>query len=58
LNVLFYKYTGQSDIIIGSGIAGRRHTDIQGVVGMFVNTLAMRNYPPVKNPMKLFAGSD
>jgi len=45
LNVLFYKYTGQSDIIIGSGIAGRRHADIQGVVGMFINTLAMRNFP-------------
>ncbi|MCU0289382.1 MAG: amino acid adenylation domain-containing protein, partial [Acidobacteria bacterium] len=45
LNTLFYKYTGQTDIIIGSGIAGRRHADIQNVVGMFVNTLAMRNYP-------------
>ncbi|HLP45065.1 MAG TPA: condensation domain-containing protein, partial [Candidatus Kapabacteria bacterium] len=45
LNALFYKYTGQTDIIIGSGIAGRRHADIQAVVGMFVNTLAMRNYP-------------
>ncbi|MCX6581803.1 MAG: amino acid adenylation domain-containing protein [Candidatus Aminicenantes bacterium] len=45
LNTLLYKYTGQTDIIIGSGIAGRRHADIQGVVGMFVNTLAMRNYP-------------
>ena len=45
LNVLFYKYTGQSDIIIGSGIGGRRHADLQGVVGMFINALAMRNYP-------------
>ncbi|HLP44508.1 MAG TPA: amino acid adenylation domain-containing protein [Candidatus Kapabacteria bacterium] len=45
LNTLFYKYTGQADIIIGSGIAGRQHADIQDVVGMFVNTLAMRNYP-------------
>ncbi len=45
LNVLLYKYTGQSDIIIGSGIAGRSHADLQGIVGMFINTLAMRNYP-------------
>ncbi|MGE5339900.1 MAG: amino acid adenylation domain-containing protein [Candidatus Omnitrophota bacterium] len=45
LNVLFYKYTGQNDIIIGSGIAGRRHDDLQGIIGMFVNTLAMRNFP-------------
>ncbi|MCP5053665.1 MAG: polyketide synthase, partial [bacterium] len=36
LNALFYKYTGQTDIIIGTGIAGRPHTDLQAIVGMFV----------------------
>ncbi|MCP4157139.1 MAG: non-ribosomal peptide synthetase, partial [bacterium] len=45
LNTLFFKYTGQTDIIIGSGIAGRPHADLQQIVGMFVNTLAMRNTP-------------
>ncbi|MCP4152564.1 MAG: amino acid adenylation domain-containing protein [bacterium] len=45
LNTLFFKYTGQNDIIIGTGIAGRPHADLQQIVGMFVNTLAMRNYP-------------
>ncbi len=45
LNILFYKYTGQEDIIIGTGIAGRNHAELQSIVGMFVNTLAMRNYP-------------
>jgi len=45
MNTLFYKYTGQTDIIIGSGTAGRRHVDLQAVVGMFVNMLVMRNYP-------------
>jgi amino acid adenylation domain-containing protein len=45
LNALFYKYTGQSDIIVGSGVAGRSHEDLQGIIGMFVNTLAIRNYP-------------
>ncbi|HLP61975.1 MAG TPA: amino acid adenylation domain-containing protein, partial [Candidatus Deferrimicrobium sp.] len=54
LNVLFYKYTGQSDIIIGSGIAGRRHADLQGIVGMFINTLAMRNYPEGEKPYESF----
>lgn len=44
-NVLLYKYTGQEDIIVGGAIAGRRHADLQAIVGMFVNTLAMRNYP-------------
>jgi amino acid adenylation domain-containing protein len=45
LNVLFYKTSGQADIIIGTGIAGRPHAQLQGIIGMFVNTLAMRNYP-------------
>ncbi len=44
-NVLMFKYTGQNDIIIGSPIAGRKHDDISNVLGMFVNTLAMRNSP-------------
>jgi len=45
LNTLFYKYTGQRDIIIGSAVAGRRHEDLQHIIGMFVNMLPMRNYP-------------
>ncbi|MCP4213864.1 MAG: amino acid adenylation domain-containing protein, partial [bacterium] len=45
LNVLFYKYTGATDIIIGNGIAGRPHADLQRIMGMFINTLAMRNFP-------------
>jgi bacitracin synthase 3 len=44
-NILFAKYTGQEDIIVGSPIASRPHVDLQNIVGMFVNTLAMRNYP-------------
>jgi amino acid adenylation domain-containing protein len=45
LNALFYRYTDQADIIIGTGIAGRPHPDLQQIMGMFVNTLAMRNQP-------------
>ncbi len=44
-NVLLAKYSGQEDIIVGSPIAGRRHADLENIVGIFVNTLAMRNYP-------------
>ncbi|MCP4153442.1 MAG: hypothetical protein GY757_37285, partial [bacterium] len=33
------------DILIGSPIAGRFHTDIQNIVGMFVNMLVHRNFP-------------
>jgi len=44
-NILLSKYSGQEDIIVGSPIAGRHHAELEGVIGMFVNTLAMRNYP-------------
>ncbi|MCY8448952.1 surfactin non-ribosomal peptide synthetase SrfAA [Bacillus spizizenii] len=40
---LLSKYTGQDDIIVGTPSAGRNHSDIEGIVGMFVNTLAIRS---------------
>ncbi|UCH96595.1 MAG: amino acid adenylation domain-containing protein, partial [Candidatus Aminicenantes bacterium] len=45
LNILLHKYTGQEDIVVGSGIMGRRHGDLHHIIGMFVNSLALRNYP-------------
>ncbi|WP_432409140.1 amino acid adenylation domain-containing protein [Wukongibacter sp. M2B1] len=44
-NVLLSKYTGQSDIIVGTPVAGRRHDDLENMIGVFINTLAMRNFP-------------
>ncbi|PUA38789.1 non-ribosomal peptide synthetase, partial [Paenibacillus elgii] len=43
--ILLQKYTGQEDVVIGTPIAGRTHGDLQPLIGMFVNTLAIRNYP-------------
>ncbi|TCN55434.1 amino acid adenylation domain-containing protein [Flavobacterium circumlabens] len=42
LNVLFYRYTNQNDIIIGTPIAGRPHSDLQNQTGLYLNTLALR----------------
>jgi len=39
---LLYRYTGQEDVIVGTPIAGRNHAEIEGLIGFFVNTLAMR----------------
>ena len=39
---LLYRYTGQEDIIVGSPIAGRDRLEIEGLIGFFVNTLALR----------------
>ncbi|MCP4132711.1 MAG: amino acid adenylation domain-containing protein, partial [bacterium] len=42
-SILLYRYTGQDDIVVGTGIANRAHADLQDMPGMFVNTLALRN---------------
>jgi acyl carrier protein len=44
-NVLLSKLTGQQDIVVGTGIVGRKHADLTGIIGLFFNTLALRNYP-------------
>ncbi|KJB84663.1 hypothetical protein AZ66_29620, partial [Paenibacillus sp. E194] len=43
--IILHKYSGQEDIVVGTPIAGRTHDDVQPLIGMFVNTLAIRNYP-------------
>ncbi|HPZ08816.1 MAG TPA: amino acid adenylation domain-containing protein [Candidatus Eremiobacteraeota bacterium] len=44
-NVFLSKYTGQEDIVLGTLAGGREREEFQGLIGMFVNTLAIRNYP-------------
>ena len=42
LNTLLYRYSGQSDLIVGSPIAGRQHADLEEQIGYYLNTLALR----------------
>ncbi len=43
--VLLSKLAGLEDIIVGTPVAGRRHSDQLDVIGMFVKTLALRHFP-------------
>jgi amino acid adenylation domain-containing protein len=43
VKVLLYKYTGETDITIGTPIAGRDHKDLESQVGIYLNTLALRS---------------
>jgi len=38
---LLYRYTGQDKIVIGTPIANRNRAEIEGLIGFFVNTLAL-----------------
>jgi amino acid adenylation domain-containing protein len=40
--VLLSRYTGQSDIVVGSPIANRNHHSVEQIMGFFANTLALR----------------
>ncbi|HEY9604551.1 MAG TPA: amino acid adenylation domain-containing protein [Allocoleopsis sp.] len=40
---LLYRYTGQEDIAIGSPIANRHRSEVEGLIGFFVNSLVMRS---------------
>ncbi|MCP5104303.1 MAG: hypothetical protein GY950_13025, partial [bacterium] len=53
-NILLAKLSGKEDIVIGAPIAGRRHTDLRPLVGMFVNTLAIRHFPSGGKPFLTF----
>ncbi|HEY6675577.1 MAG TPA: amino acid adenylation domain-containing protein, partial [Terrimicrobium sp.] len=40
--VLLSRYSGESDIIVGSQIANRERSELEGLIGFFANTLALR----------------
>ncbi|MCP5103355.1 MAG: amino acid adenylation domain-containing protein, partial [bacterium] len=53
-NVLLAKLSGREDIVVGTPVSDRRHTDLEKIIGMFVNTLAMRNFPTGEKTFREF----
>ena len=41
-----------ADIIVGTPVAGRRHADFRSVIGMFVNTVPLRNKIDPEQPFR------
>jgi amino acid adenylation domain-containing protein/non-ribosomal peptide synthase protein (TIGR01720 family) len=39
---LLFRYTGQNDLRVGVPVAGRRHVQLERLIGCFVNTLVLR----------------
>ena len=41
-DVLLWRYSGQDDVVVGVPLAGRGKSELEGLIGLFVNTLPMR----------------
>jgi amino acid adenylation domain-containing protein/non-ribosomal peptide synthase protein (TIGR01720 family) len=41
---MLYRYTGQEDLCVGSGVANRRWRETEGLIGMIVNNIVLRTY--------------
>ncbi|MBS4535667.1 AMP-binding protein, partial [Clostridium sp. D2Q-14] len=54
LMITLHQYSYQDDIVIGSPITGRIHKDTEKMLGMFVNTLAIRGYPESDKTLEKF----
>ncbi len=42
LAALFHRLSGQDDVVVGTPIAGRTRSELEPLVGFFVNTVALR----------------
>ncbi|MCP4155478.1 MAG: non-ribosomal peptide synthetase, partial [bacterium] len=48
------KLSNQEEIIVGTPVAARRHADLEKIIGMFVNTLAIRGRPAGHKTLKQY----
>ncbi len=51
-NILLHKLTGDEDILIGTPVTNRKNGEFDNSVGMYTNTIVLRNYP---NSQKKFS---
>ena len=40
--VLLWRLSGEEDVVIGTPVANRHARELEGLIGLFVNTLALR----------------
>lgn len=44
LKLLLHKYTGKTDISVGSAVAGRVNVELDNIIGVFINMIGIRTY--------------
>ncbi|MCP4152691.1 MAG: hypothetical protein GY757_33460, partial [bacterium] len=55
-NIMLSKLSDQESIVIGTPVMGRPHADLQTIIGIFINTLALKNNPSGEKTVKEFLG--
>ena len=53
-NIFLYRLSSREIIVIGTAAAGRRHTDLKQIIGMFVNTLGLKNHLKTTDTFQTF----
>lgn len=53
-NILLSKYASQEDITVGIPVEGRLTADVNDLIGMFVNTVAIRSFPDARKSYTAF----
>ena len=53
-DIMLAKICNQEDIIVGTAVAGRPHSDLEKIVGMFVNMLCIRSFPKTDLSLRSF----
>ncbi|EAR21799.1 non-ribosomal peptide synthetase [Nitrococcus mobilis] len=41
--LLLHRLTGAPDLVLGTDVAGRRHSELEGLIGFFVNVVPLRS---------------
>ena len=52
--ILLGKHAGASDVAVATPVAGRPHAELQAMVGLFVNTVVIRNSPLGSKPLAAY----
>jgi amino acid adenylation domain-containing protein len=51
---LLSRLSNREDIIVGTPVVGRRHADLDKIIGIFINVLAMRGFPAAEKSFTSF----
>ena len=56
LKTLFFRYSGQEDLIVGGLADGRRRPELEGLMGNFLQTFAIRSRPSASRAFSDYLG--